>query len=360
VGHSLEESGLADRFQLRVLGVFRGKRRILADPEVDLRAGDVLLVRGDIERLLESVGFKGLRLNPAHRLKGPDIDSRDLILVEAMVAPRSWLTGRTVKELDFRWRYRAIVVAIQRKGGLIHRKLADVPLRLGDTLLLQIQRHDLDRLRRERNLMVLGPSVPQPYRPEKMWIALAALAGVILLNALGVLPIAVSALLGVGLMVVTRCLRYEDMYRAVDWQVVLLLAGMFSLGVAFQKTGLASGIAAATISLFDGAGDLGVLAGFYLITLVLTAGMSNAGSALIMAPIALVAAEKVAADPRPFLIVIALAASADFLTPVGYQTNTMVYGPGAYRFGDYTKVGLPLSALFFVITMLLVPRLWPL
>jgi di/tricarboxylate transporter len=359
VGTTLGEADLTGRFKLRVLSVFRERMRLLADDETVLVAGDVLLVRGDIDELIESVGFKGLRLRPAQDLAQGKADAAGSVFVEAMVGPRSWLSGRTVKELDFARRYQAVVVAIQRRGALLHRQLADMPLKLGDTLLLQVQRADLDRLRRDRNLVVLGAPAQQPYRRGRAGLAVLIIGGVVLLNAFGVLPLVISALLGVGVMVLSRCLPYEDMYRAVDWPVILLLGGMFSLGAAFEKTGLAAELAAITISLLEPWGVVSVLGGFYVLTAVLTQAMSNTGSALIMAPIALTAAQQLQVSARPFLIVVAVAASAEFLTPVGYQTNTMIYGPGGYHFLDYTRAGLPLSLLFFVTTMLLVPMLWP-
>jgi di/tricarboxylate transporter len=359
VGSSLGEADLAERFNLRVLAVFRDSLRLLPDPEIALEAGDILMVRGDVDELIDSVGFKGLRLYPAHKLAQEEPAANDLVFVEAMVGPRSWLSGRTVKELDFRRRYRAIVVAVQRRGALLHRQLGDVPLRLGDTLLLQVQRRDIERLRRERNLVVLGEAGQQPYRPGKAFLAGGVIAGVVLLNALGLLPLVVAALLGVGVMVVSRCLPYEDMYRAIDWSVILLLGGMFSLGTALQKTGLAAEVSGAGVGLLEPWGGVAVLAGVYVMTALMTQAMSNSASALIMAPIALAAAEQLQASARPFLIVVAVAASAEFLTPVGYQTNTMIYGPGGYHFLDYTRAGLPLSVIFFALTMLLVPLLWP-
>ena len=359
VGMSLEETRLGEEVHLRVVGIFRGQESYWSLRGFRLQLGDVLLVRGKIEDLLEAVGRRGLRLNPQHRTDASDPVDPDRVLIEAVIGPRSWLIGRTLREVDFRWRYRAIVIAVRKHGGLIRQQLGNLPLGLGDSLLLQVYRKDLRRIQNATGFITVGQAEHQPYRRRRAPVAVGIMIGVVGVAALDILPIVVSALLGVGLMVLTRCLAYEDVYRSIDWQVIFLLAGIMPLGLALEKTGLAAELAGRMVDVLGAWGPTAVLAGLYLLTVLLTSAVSNNATALLMAPIGLSAAIGLGVDPRPLLVVVTLAASACFLTPVGYQTNTMIYGPGAYRFSDYARVGLPLTILLLVLTVLLVPVFWP-
>lgn len=359
LGMTVEETRLGEEAHLRVIGMFRDQVPHWSLRELRLRSGDVLLVRGKVEELLEVADRRGLHLNPQYRPDSLELDDSGRVLVEAVIGPRSWLIGRNLREVDFRWRYRAIVIAVRKQGELIRQQLGDLPLRLGDSLLLQVHRKDLRRIQNATGFMTVGQTERQPYRRRRAPVAVGIMTMVVALAALGVVPIVVSALLGVGLMVLTGCLAYEDLYRSIDWQVILLLAGIMPLGLALEKTGLAADLAEGMVDLLGSWGPTAVLAGFYVLTVLLTAGISNNATALLIAPIALSAAVGMGVDPRPFLVVVTLAASACFLTPVGYQTNAMIYGPGAYRFSDYARVGLPLTVLLLAVTVLLVPIFWP-
>lgn len=359
VGLTVEETKLGEEAHVRVIGLFRGERAYWRLRDVTIREGDVLLVRAKVSELLDVVDRHGLRLNPTSRLGSTDLRDSDRLLVEALVGPRSWLQGRTIRQVDFRWRYRAIVVAMRRQTEVLRQKLGDVPLRLGDSLLLQIDRRDLERLKNATGFIILGAAEQQPYRRRRAPMAITIMVSVVALAAFDVMPIVIAALLGVVAMVITRCVAYEDLYRSVDWPIILLLAGILPLGLALEKTGLAAAVADQVVALGGGLGPRAVLAGIWILTVLLTAGVSNNAVVLLMAPIGLSVAQDLSVDPRPFLVAITLGASVCFLTPVGYQTNAMILGPGSYRFSDFARVGLPLTVVMLLVTVLLVPMFWP-
>ncbi|MCZ7650670.1 MAG: SLC13 family permease [Thermoanaerobaculia bacterium] len=303
-------------------------------------------------------GAAGLELNVEFKLRDDTLETEELRLVQALIAPRSPLVGHTLKSIDFRARYKSLVLAIQRRGVTLQEKLNSVRLQLGDTLLIQAPQAEVERLRADEAFIVLEGRDARPQRRHKAPLALGILAAVVGLAALDVLPILVAALLGAMALVVTRCLSTDEAYGAIDWQVVFLLAGVLPLGIALQKSGAASLIAAAALDLVGGWGPVAVLAVFYLLTAVLTEFMSNNASAVLLAPIAITTAESMGIDPRPLLMAVTFAASTSFSTPVGYQTNAMVYNPGGYRYTDFLRTGVPLNLVFWLLAVIFIPRFW--
>lgn len=287
------------------------------------------------------------------------METGNLELVEGLVAPHSRLIGHTLKELDFHWRYKAIVLAIQRRGQALREKLAGTRLRFGDALLLLGLNQDIARLRGDDNLIVLEERRDVPLQTDRAPAALAILAAVVGLAALNVLPILVTAILGCAAMTLVGCLRLEDAYRAIDWRVIVLLAGVLPLGIAMENTGAAQLLADTTLLLAKDGGPIVVLGLLYLLTATLTEVMSNNAAAILLAPIAITSAEKLGVSPKPFLMAVTLAASTSFATPIGYQTNTMVYNAGGYRFTDFMRAGLPLNLLFWGLAVFFIPKFWP-
>lgn len=359
IGRTVAESRLGEEHDVTVLRLLHGREKTWAPLHQPLAAGDVLLVRGGIHELMGLRGTAGLDLNVEFKLGADTLEGGDQRLVQALVAPGSALAGHTLKELDFRTRYRALVLAILRRGHHLGDKLNQVRLELGDALLIQAPEAELRRLRTGDDLIVLDEVDTASMRRHKAPIALGILAAVVLLSSLGVVPILVGALIGSIALVLTRCLTLEEAYAAIDAKVIVLLASLLPLGIALEKSGAARLISETALGWVGDLGPVAVLAMLYLLTAVLTEVMSNNATAVLCAPIALSTAAQMGIDPRPLLMAVTFAASTSFSTPVGYQTNTMVYNPGGYRYVDFLRAGVPLNLLFWLLSVLLIPRIWP-
>jgi di/tricarboxylate transporter len=357
VGKSVLESRLGEDHDVTVLRLLHATKAVWAPLRQAVQGGDVLLVRGKIRELMRLRDSARLELNVEFKLRDEKLQTEDLRLVQALVAPGSDLIGNTLKELDFRNRYKALVLAIQRRGEPIRDKLNSVRLRLGDAFLIQAHEAQITNLRNDKNFIVLD-EVPGVVLRHKAPLVLGILAAVVGLAAFDVMPILVTALLGCLAMVLTRCLRVEEAYHAINWHVIFLLAGILPLGIAMQKSGAAGFIAGRAVGMVGELGPVAVLAVVYLMTSVMTDTMSNNAAAVLLAPIAISTAEQIGVDPRPFLMAITFAASTGFSTPVGYQTNTMIYNPGGYRYTDFLRTGVPLSILFWIMSVIFIPRLW--
>ncbi len=357
IGKSVLESRLGEDHDVTILRLLHVTKTVWAPLRQALTGGDVLLVRGRLRELMRLRDSAKLELNAEFKLRDETLQSEDLRLVQALIAPESDLIGRTLKELDFRNRYKALVLAIQRRGENIREKLNSVQLGLGDALLIQIDQNQLKTLRKDEGLIVLD-EVPGAFLRHKAPLVLGILAAVVGLAAFNVLPILVSALLGCLAMVLTRCLRLEEAYHAINWQVIFLLAGILPLGIAMQNSGAAGSIAERAVGMVGGYGPVAVLAVVYLMTSIMTDTMSNNAAAVLLAPIAISTGEQIGVDPRPLLMAITFAASTGFSTPVGYQTNTMIYNPGGYKYTDFLRTGVPLSILFWIMSVIFIPRFW--
>jgi di/tricarboxylate transporter len=275
-----------------------------------------------------------------------------------MVAPGSRFIGTTLAELDFHWHYNAIALAIHRRGVVLRDKLKNTHLTVGDILLLVTTPEEMRALRGNKNLVVLTEREEAQTNQRKAWTSVAIMVSVVGAAVLGWLPIVASAILGCIALVATRCLDPEEVYDAIDWRVIVLLAGVLPLGIAMQKSGAADLISGYTMGLVGGYGPVAALAAIYLLTAALTEAMSNNATAVLMVPIAAATAATLGVSPTPFLIAVAFAASTSFATPVGYQTNTMVYNVGGYRFTDFLKIGLPLNIIFWIMAMIFIPIFW--
>jgi di/tricarboxylate transporter len=359
VGQTVAASQFGRREELTVLELLRAGQRRFAPLNEPVQADDVLLVRGGARELMDAKVAWKLELEPEFKLKDEALEAQDLRLAEVLIASRSDLTGRTLAEMDFRRRYNAIVLAIQARQHTIREKLNQVRLRFGDALLVLGPREELARLRADPNFLVLEQVEEPALRRRKIPVAVAIIAAVVALAAFSVMPILVSSILGCIALVVSRCLTLEEAYGAIDWKVIFLLAGVLPLGLALEKSGAAQLLAESTLGLVGGLGPVAVLAALYLLTAVLTEFMSNGATAVLMSPVALSTAAALEVDAKPLLMAVCFAASANFATPVGYQTNMMVYHPGGYRYTDFARVGVPLDFLFWVLAVCLIPRFWP-
>lgn len=359
IGQTLAATMLAATSEVDVLAVVRqGTAMTLPPANTVLEAADVLWMRCDLNRLRALVGRSGLLLRPDRSWHDEQLEAGDATLVEAVVSPNSELIGQTLGEIDLRTRLRATVLAVRHHDRIVHDRLTETTLSAGDALLLEVPKARLARLHQRRDFVVVSDVGPlRDERPPKL-LALAIVAGVVIAATTGLAGIVVAATLGAVLMVLARCLSIEDAYAAIEWRVIFLLGGILALGAALENSGAAAFLAALVQRVSGPLGPYAVLATLYLATVLLTAVMSNNATAVLMTPIAFTTAAALGIDPRPLVVAIIFAASASFMTPVGYQTNLLVYGPGSYRFVDYLRVGAPLNLLFWLLAIVLIPRFW--
>ncbi len=357
-GRMLGESRIGERLGLQVVSIRRGEQRIpLPLASTRIEAGDVLVVEGkvtDIANLEKNAGLRiaGTRAEIFEEGEEPD-------LAEVMVPPRSRVIGRSLRDLGFRARYGLNVLALQRHGSPIQAALGTIPLEAGDILLVQGPSETLEVLHRGGDFSLLGSLELPARRVGRQPLALAILLAVVLLAAFDVLSIVVSALLGAIAMVLTGCVRPDEAYRDIDWMVIVLLGGIIPLGLAMQTSGAADYTAALLLHTADVLGTHGTLAGLYVLTALLTAVISNNATAVVIAPVAVAIANSLQVSPLPFVVATMLAASNSFMTPIGYQTNTFIYGPGGYTFLDFVRVGTPLSLLLAIVATLIIPVFFP-
>ncbi len=347
-GATVSDAGLRDLRGLFLVEIERAGATISpVAPDRRVDGGDVLTFVGHVDDIVDLQQNRGLRSTESRHLMA--VDSPRHTFFEVVIGQSSPLVGRTVREAEFRGTYQAAVVAIHRSGRRIDAKLGDVTLRNGDTLLLLAGPDFRETWQNRRDfLLVARLGGNPPSSSAKAPIVAVVVLATVLASALGILPIVEAALLGAGVLIATRCLTYSEALAALDLDVLVVIGAAFGLGAAMQSSGLALEIADGLTSAFDPLGTAGVVFGIVLASALLTELVTNNAAAVVMFPIAFEAANRTDLDPRLLVIGSALAASASFLTPIGYQTNTMVYGPGGYRFTDYARLGLPISLIVLV------------
>ncbi len=377
IGQTIRSSGIQRKFDIAVLELIRDDAHF-PQPLADkiLAAGDILLVSGSREDLLKIREERGLDILPDVKFSQakagqetaglaalePDETSNPTIeltsgqdkVAEVLILSNSRLSGSTLKDLRFRQRYNATVLAIRRGSEVLHDRLGRVPLRFGDLLLLQGPRESFLGLQTSRELLVLEQRDVESFRQDKAWIALAITAGVILVSALGWIPILVASLAGVILMVLTGCLKPGELYGAVRWDVIFLLAGLIPLGIAMDKSGATKWLADQLLAAGGQLSGFWILTFFYLATTLLTEILSNNATVVLMIPIAVEVAKALSLNPYAFMFAVTFAASNSYMTPIGYQTNTMVYAPGGYKFLDFARIGAPLNLILTLVTPILI------
>ncbi|TVR39502.1 MAG: sodium-coupled transporter [Bacteroidia bacterium] len=371
VGKTIKNCPLVNKLDIDILEVKRdGQLFITPSGEMVLQGGDILKVRCNVEKIKMLKEREGIILKSDAKFKDetesadPKKGDNNIVFVEAVIAPNSPFEGKSVKELHFRQKYAATVLAIRHRGELMREKVANTTLRAGDTLLIEVEKDRLYNLQqlelKGRNTFLIVNEVDFPeYRKDKMLTVVLTLIGVILLASLEIMPIMMAAITGSMFLVITKCITMEEAYNAIDWKVIFLLAGAISLGVALDVTGAARMISLFLIEIIGSLGPVAILSVLYIITSLMTESMSNNASAVLLAPIAIATAFELGVDPRPFLMAIAFAASSSFMTPVGYQTNTMIYGVGGFKFADFIRVGAPLNIIFWILATFLLPVFFP-
>lgn len=366
VGRKVSEGFRELEMDVNILQIRRADRWIIEPtPSYRIQAGDELLLQTDRETLFESVDALGIRFpddEPAGEAEGRPViaetEETDLVLAELIVVPRTWVEGHTLEELRFRQRFDASVLGVRRGGGLAERPLKDVRLRGGDTLLVQTSVSALERLGNNRNFVVTQEIERSTYRREKSLIVMATVLAVVGIAALGLYPIVLTAVGGVVVLAFTGCLSPREMYESVDWGVIFLLAGLIPLGVSMERTGAALYLAELIIPLADIVPILAFLWVFYMLTALTTEVMSNVASIIVMAPVAVEVALQIGSNPFAFILLTTFAASDSLMTPVGYQTNLMVFEKGGYRFTDFMRIGVPLQIILGIVTTLGIAVIW--
>ena len=361
-GKVLQSMRLGAALDFRILAIERGGAiGRMPGPEDEIKGGDRLILHGSIANMDIIRAMSGLKaIVDASPANLPELESDEVGFMEAILSPHTTLTGKTLRQLQFREKYELTVLAIWRGGEAIRTGLRDVRLQFGDALLLHGERKRFSLLGRDPDFVVLTETAQDVPRTEKIWVAIGVFACVIMSVVLGLLPIHIAAVIGAALVVVTGCLTMEEAYRFIEWKAVFLIAGMLPLGTALDKTGAARLIAEGVVSSAGGFGPLAVMGGIVAVTFLATCFVPTAALVVIMAPIVMTASADMSMTPHALMMAMALAASASFMTPVSHPANILVMGPGGYRFIDYIKTGLPLTLLVFAIIMLAVPFFWPL
>jgi di/tricarboxylate transporter len=359
IGQSVEEAGLRHLAGLFLVRIERESGVISpVSPGERLREGDQLTFAGVVETIIDLQRFRGLV--PIVHDRPLEADDR-WVLHEAVISRGSPLIGENIRDANFRGRYNAAVVAVHRHGERVHLKIGDIVLRAGDTLLLEAAPGFARSFRDSLDFYLVSEvEESAPPRHHRASWAILILAGMVLLVAFGVLPVVTAALAAAMGVIAVGCLSPGDARRSIDASVLLVIAGSLGIARALEKSGAAATLAHLVVEGARDLGPLGVLAAVYVLTMVLTEVISNNAAAALVFPVALASAAEIGADPRPFAVAVAIAASLSLATPIGYQTNLMVYGPGGYRFTDFARLGVPLQLVLALLALTLIPRIWAL
>ncbi|GAB4252311.1 MAG: SLC13 family permease [Candidatus Methylacidiphilales bacterium] len=367
VGQRLVDTELAQKkSDFRIIEVRRRSARVMQPiDEIVVEPFDRILISASAKQMVELPQVKGIELasETRGRLGLENLSTIEGAIVEGIIAPHSKLIGKTIKSINFRQTYGIVILAVHRHGKNLSSQFQDEVLEFGDTLLMMGAKSTFEQMAEGSDFMFLEDRMPLAARRDKAWIAWACVAGVVLVASLELMPIAFAAILACLVLLLTGTLKSDEAYGAVDWPIIVMIYGMLGVGLAMEETGSAAWLANHLTNI------VGVtvpsewvpyilLSMVYLLTSTLTEVMSNNATAALATPIAINCALNAGLDPRPFIIAVCFGASASFVTPIGYQTNTMVYGPGGYRFSDFVRVGLPLNVLFWLGASILIPLFW--
>ena len=360
VGRNLRQSRLGDAFGLAIIAIIRQDQPIfIPEPTMKLAAADLLLVWGTADSLDTVRSLQTIEVVDQSPPGSDLLESEDVGLTEIVLSPQTTLEGKTLRQLHFREKYGLNVLAIWRQGRAYRSDLRDMALRFGDAILLYGSREKLRLLASEPDFLVLTDGEQPALRQHKAALSVGILGLVLLPVVVGVLPISITAVVGATLMILFGCLTMEEAYRYIEWPAVFLIAGMLPLGIAMEQTGAASLIANGVISTLGGLGPHAIILGLFILTVVAKQAIPSAALVVLMMPIAFNTAVDLGLSPLPLAMTVAIAASSSFTSPVSHPANAMIMGPGGYRFVDYLRVGVPLTLIVMVLTVILVPIFWP-
>jgi len=359
VGKHPRDAAAFNRHGRRLIDVLRGDESLRRDLDTTIfKAGDRVVVRTPLKEVMSLREETRVAFDDPHVVEA--IGQRETVIVEGLVSPDSSLIGRTLRHLRLRRRYGVYPMAIHRHGANLQAKLESVPLRAGDTLLLEGSAEDVRRLSADTGVINLSEPREQPFRRHKWPIVLASVLAVMALAAVGFMPIVSLAAIAVAVVIVTGCIDSDEAWRTVDWRILIMIFGMLAVSRAMENTGAMAMIVDAVLTLIQGLPPIVVLAVIYALTSLMTEMISNNAIAVLITPVVIGIADQMGIDPRPLVVTVMFAASASFATPIGYQTNTMVYSAGGYRFTDFLRVGLPLNILLGIVAVVIIPWFWPL
>ena len=364
IGKTCRDRNINQNYDVMVLDIQREGYLISTKVgEKVIQAGDILFVKGSVESFLRMKEVEKISLLTDEKLTQKELEQEDNVLMECMLTDKSDIVGKTLMQSNFRKRFRTFILAIRRDGSIIRKKIAHVILHTYDTLLIYGGRKEIDKLASRGDFILLGEVQADLVKSRFWWVSILAIITTIVLAAFGILPILKGAIISTVILLLLRIISPNEAYQSIHWQVIVLIAALIPLGIAIESTGTADFIGqliSETVSDFSPSKQPYILLGLiYLITMILTEVSSNTATAIIMAPIVMAVTNQMGIDARPFIFAVCFAASASFVTPVGYQTNLMVYGPGGYKFSDFIKVGMPLSIIFWLLAILFIPIIWP-
>ncbi len=359
IGKAIKDTPLVKDIDIAIIEIARKDETIsLPKPDEILRAGDVLKVRCDLEKFKKIQKREGVAFKSEYKWNDEDIETEEAKLVEAVIAPNSEFINKSLQDLKFRETFGATVLALRHKGVLMRDKISDTNLYAGDALLIEVRTDRYRQFSQNPSFVIVSEVEQEKYRKSKIIPALIIIAGVIITASVGITEIVVSAVVGSILLVLVGCIKMEEAYKAIEWRIIFLLAGVLSLEAAMHNSKAGELVASQIISTVGIWGPVALVSAFYLLTFTLTEMMSNTATAALLTPIAISTANTLGVSPRPFLVAVMFAASASFMTPVGYQTNTLIYGPGQYKFADFLKVGTPLNIILWIAATFLIPYFW--
>ena len=365
INKSLGESGLLRMKGIRVIDIVRSGSSLQTRlNEIVMKEGDRLVLACHASGLAKARSIEGLDLASEMNLGLEQIAAHEGMMVEGILGPNSEILGKTIEEVNFRQRFRMVVLAVHRKGKNVRDQIGSLRLEFGDTLLLLGTDNAIQNLRASEDIILMTDNAIQSKTSKwRIGVVLAAIAGIVISASTGIAPIAVSAIVACVVLFVTNCIRPKEGYGAVQWNLLFIIYGMLGMGLAMEETGASLWLAESLTGTVTGIVAPNwqpyiMLACVYLLTNLLTESLSNNAAAVLMATLAIGIAESLGVSIRPFLFAVAIAASSSFATPIGYQTNTYVYGAGGYRFSDFTKAGLPLNILCLIISVFLIPLIW--
>ena len=366
VGQRIMDSILSKELEIDIIEV-RRQGTLFTLPAGDFfnHAGDILKVQCNVDKIKALKDRLKVNFNAsAIRINENELQQGDTTILELIITSGSEFEGKSLRQMDFRRRYRAIPLAILHHEEIMHEHLHDIELKAGDIILAEIKSHRVQNLKkqemRQRSpFIILSEEGIIDFNRNKFFMVLSVIVGVVVLASFNVLPIVVATIVGAVVLVLSRTLTMKEVYESIEWKIIFLLAGALSLGVAMQKSGLDQMISGLLVDQIGRWGPVAIISGLYITTSLLTEIMSNNATAALIAPIAITTANKLELSPEPFLVAVMLAASASFMTPIGYQTNTMVYSAGQYKFKDFFRVGVWLNLAFWLIATLLIPLIYP-
>jgi len=365
IGQTYEEYNISEKYELQVYKIIRDSKNIGYNlQKVLIREGDIFLVHINVKEMIKFKEEMKVLLLSDIKMSQEELTGKNHVIVEGIVSQQSALIGKTLREFNFRSRFGSFVLAVKRQRELLREKIAHIRLKFSDTLLIMVPKERLDILRTSNDMIVLEElDIHLRYEPY-WWFSIIVIPAVMLLASFGIVPIVKGAILGAILLLVLRSLSIQDAYESISWSVIFLIASLIPVGIAIQKTGLdvlTGNLIIALGTLMGGVENVNpviILAVLYGVTFVLSAFISNAAVAVMLTPIGVMLASIIQVDPRPFLVAICFGASCSFMTPMGYQTNMMVFGPGQYRLKDFFQMGIPLTLIFWIAAVYWIPKFW--